>query len=127
MTSLIPLYLKSAYKTEPLFENSKVVFSAYNSQIGTPYDESFLEKASINNLESTDLSAYTKDGSFTLLNGAIQSSDAVIVGSDSLGDSVLNEIKMGDKPVLGFPEEEEYLPTYLEFYKSLLEEETVES
>jgi len=127
MTSLIPLYLKSAYKTEPLFENSKVVFSAYNSQIGTAYEESFLEKASINNLESTDLSAYTKDGNFTLLNGAIQSSDAVIVGSDSLGDSVLNEIKMGDKPVLGFPEEEEYLPTYLEFYKSLLEEETVES
>ncbi len=128
MTSLIPLYLKSAYKTEPLFENSKVVFSAYSSQIGTPYDESFLEKASINNLESTDLSAYTKDGSFTLLNGAIQSSDAVIVGSDALGDSVLDEIKMAGKPVLGYPEDDEYLPSYLEFYNSLLEEqETVES
>ncbi len=128
MTSLIPLYLKSAYKTEPLFENSKVVFSAYSSQIGTPYEESFLEKASINNLESTDLSAYTKDGNFTLLNGAIQSSDAVIIGSDALGDSVLNEIKLAGKPVLGYPEDDEYLPSYLEFYNSLLEEqETVES
>jgi len=128
MTSLIPLYLKSAYKTEPLFENSKVVFSAYSSQIGTPYEESFLEKASINNLESTDLSAYTKDGEFTLLNGAIQSSDAVIIGSDALGDSVLNEIKVAGKPVLGYPEDDEYLPSYLEFYNSLLEEqETVES
>jgi starch synthase len=128
MTSLIPLYLKAAYKTEPLFANSKVVFSAYASQIGTPYDESFLEKASINNLESDDLSAYAKDGSFTLLNGAVQSSDAVIVGSDALEDDVLDQIKLAGKPVLDYPEDDEYLPSYLEFYNSLLEEqETVES
>ena len=31
MTSLIPLYLKTAYKSEPLFEDAKVVTSIYNN------------------------------------------------------------------------------------------------
>ena len=128
MTSLIPLYLKTAYKTEPLFENAKIIYSAYNSEIGTPFDKQFAEKASINNLEEKDLAAYTKDDSFSLLNGAVESSDAIILGSDSLEESVVSELTLSGKPILSHPEEEDFLPTYLDFYKSLMkeEEETVQ-
>ena len=123
MTSLLPLYLKTAYQSEPLFNNAKIVYSAYDSEIGTPYSEDFLEKASINNLETEDLSAYTKDDKFTLVNGAAQSADAVIIGSEGVEEDLIDGIKLLNKPVLDPPNEEDLLSSYLGFYKSLLEEE----
>ncbi len=123
MTSLIPLYLKTAYQSEPLFNNAKIVYSAYDSNIGTPYSEDFLEKASINNLETEDLSAYTKDNQFTLVNGAAKSADAIIIGSEGVEEELIDDIKALDKPVLDPPNEEDLLASYLGFYKSLLEEE----
>lgn len=123
MTSLLPLYLKTAYQSEPLFNNAKIVYSAYDSEIGTPYSEDFLEKASINNLETQDLSAYTKEDKFTLVNGAAQSADAIIIGSEGVEEDLIDEIKLLNKPVLDPPNEEDLLSSYLGFYKSLLEEE----
>ena len=123
MTSLLPLYLKTAYKSEPLFNNAKIVYSAYDSEIGTPYAADFLEKASINNLEEADLAAYTKNETFTLVNGAAQSADAIILGSEGIDDELVDSIKLLDKPVLDPPNEEDLLSSYLGFYNSLLEEE----
>ena len=34
MTSLVPLYLKTAYQTEPLFQNSNIVYSVYDQAPG---------------------------------------------------------------------------------------------
>ena len=123
MTSLLPLYLKTAYQSEPLFNNAKIVYSAYDSKIGTPYSEDFLEKASINNLETKDLAAYTNNNEFTLINGAAQSADAIIIGSEGVAEEVLDSFKSLDKPILDPPNEEDLLASYLGFYKSLLEEE----
>lgn len=118
MTSLIPLYLKTAYKTEPLFQNSKVVYSIYDSPFDQMYSDKFLAKASINNLTPSDLASYQNGSGVTLHKGAIAYSDAVIVGSASVGDNV----PATDKPVLPF-QEEDYLSTYLGFYNTLLAED----
>src|SRR5690606_5135811 len=58
MTSLIPLYIKSVYKDEPLFKKTKVIYSVYNNSLEDTFDKKFLVKASINNLEPEDLQAY---------------------------------------------------------------------
>ena len=124
MTSLIPMYLKSAYKSEPLFQNSKVIYSVYKDTLEKTFSDEFLAKATINNLESEDLAAYQNGSGVTLHEGAISFADAIIKGSESLSDSVLKAIEAQDKPVLEKqPEEEDFRPPYLEFYQSLLAEE----
>ena len=45
MTSLIPLYLKTSYKDEPLFENAKVVTSVYNDCFEGSLDANFSKKS----------------------------------------------------------------------------------
>ena len=122
MTSLIPLYLKTAYKTEPLFKNSSIIYSLYDKTLSSAYSDEFTSKASINNLEPEDLIAYkSKDSELIdLHNGACTYADAVITGSDTEELVVPEGI---DKPLLEFKGEEEYLPAYLEFYNSLLEQE----
>ncbi len=118
MTSLIPLYLKTAYKTEPLFQNSKVVYSIYDSPFDRMYSDKFLSKASINNLTPNDLASYQSESGITLHQGAIAYSDAVIIGNAA----VEGEIPPTDKPVLNF-QGDDYLSAYLEFYHTLLAED----
>ena len=51
-TSLVPLYLKKAYREDPLFADSKVVFSFYNNGFNTPLNPSFLEKVVVDGVSS---------------------------------------------------------------------------
>ncbi len=123
MTSLIPMYIREAYKTEPLFQNSKIIYSAYDSEMDTHFSDAFIEKASINNLNRSDLDAYLNEGAVFLHKGAITYSDAIIRGSEHLPDDVEQLIIESGKPALAFHGEEDMLPAYMEFYNSMLVEE----
>jgi starch synthase len=123
MTSLVPLYIKIAYKNEPIFQNSKVVYSVYDNSLEESFTGEFVDKASINNLEAEDLAAYLNGDEITLHKGACAFSDAIIKGSEGMGDSVEKALTGLDKPILEFKGEEDYLSAYLEFYNSVLEQE----
>ncbi len=122
MTSLVPMYLKTAYKTEPIFQNSRVIYSAYEHSLGKTFAKSFIEKAAINNLEDKDLEPYYSGKNITLQKGALAYADGIIKGSANLPKDLESDLEKLDKPVLNFPEEGvEYLPLYMEFYQSMLE------
>ncbi len=128
LTSLIPLYLKTTYANEPLFQQSKVIYSAYENSMGGSFNEDFISKASINNMTAKDLSTFIggADGNkVSLHEGAITAADAIIRGSDNLSATVQAALEGIDKPVLDF-QKEGFLPAYLEFYHSLLEQEVAE-
>lgn len=122
MTSLIPFYLKTAYKTEPLFQNSKVIYSVYEGEHEKQLSDTFIKKASINNLSEDDLSAYLEDGKLSVHKGAIQYVDAVIKGQAELSDGINAVIAALDKPVLDV-HGEDTPKACREFYQSLLTEE----
>src|SRR5580765_5780088 len=48
MTGLIPMYLKTVYKKEPVFSNSKVIFTIGQNTFKEKIDNDFLKKAIIN-------------------------------------------------------------------------------
>ncbi len=124
MTALVPLYIKKVYNKEPLFQNSKVVYSIYDKKETDNFGVDFFAKASINALTEDDLAAYAKDGNIDVDRGAAAFSNGVIVGSESINDDVTNTLEGLDVPLLSYPgaEKEKYLPAYLEFYKLFLEE-----
>jgi starch synthase len=123
MTSLIPAYLKTAYKNEPLFQDSKVVYSVYDYNMGNTFGQDFIEKASINDMEEGELLAYTSESGFNLHEGAIHFSDAVIQGSEQMDDNVSETLAKSEKPFLTYPSSDNPIEGYVDFYHSLLEEE----
>jgi starch synthase len=125
MTSLIPLYVREAYKTEPLFQNSKIIYSLYDNSLEQHFGNGFLNKACINSLEEEDLAPYLNGKGINLHQGALHYSDAIIRGSEEMSEGIDKMLYASGKPVLEFKNEAEYLPAYLEFYQSLMEE-TVE-
>ena len=126
MTSLIPLYLKKAYKDDPIFRNAKLLYSIYDSPFDHELEDRFLEKASINNIEEADLKSYLNGEGLNLHHGALQYADASILGNPELKDDekMMKLINSHNLP-LHVPESEamnEIMEGYMEFYKELTDE-----
>jgi len=123
MTSLIPFYLRTAYKTEPIFINSQLVYSVFPSEHERIGSDRFFQKAAINNLSPKDLDAYREGEGMSMHKGAIDFSDGVIMGSESTETGVNYQAVSQEKPVLFWNSEETMLADHLEFFRTLTEAE----
>ena len=124
MTSLIPFYLKTAYKNEPIFSKSKVVYSLYDETYEETFSDSFLKKAAINDLTVDDLAGYKNGNGIDLKDGASKYSDGLILGSESLNGVATKKITDIGKPMLPYQgkEKDAYCEAYFNFYNSLMED-----
>ena len=124
MTSLIPLYLRTAYRNDPLFMQAKIIYSLYNPVPNTFSIAEFQQKAAINNLSADDMIAFNgEDGNIDIHKGAFIFADGVVKGSEELSEGVLHLLDENtEKPVLEhlpLTDPSVYLPTYPEFYKAV--------
>lgn len=120
MTSLIPMYLKTTYKDDPLFSNSQVVYSAYKSTIEDSISNELVSKAQTNNVTEEHLAPYKNADIPSFHNGAAQYADGIVIGNEGVDPSVITTIKELGKPILE-PSQEDYLPEYYNFYQQFLQ------
>ena len=119
-TSLVPLYLKKAYKEDPLFAQSKVIFSLYNNGFTAPMNSRLMEKAQLDGIDKEDLDVIKEPSFDNLTRLSLQHSDAVIQGSPELPKDVNGVIKDSGKPFLEYQPVEKYIGEYSVFYDSIL-------
>ena len=124
MTSLVPVYLKTVYKKEPVFGYSKTIYTAQSDQFSEKLNNDFIKKAVISSeIKEKDLELF-KDGSNTALTlGAAKCADVVVIGDESLKPEVIDEIKPSRyKKVVKYDETwKEDVTSLLDLYKSLTE------
>ncbi|MEQ8907911.1 MAG: glycogen/starch synthase [Vicingaceae bacterium] len=120
MTSLIPLYLKTSYKNEPLFEKSKIVTSIYNDCFEGSLNDDFAKKAMMEGVSEADLKSFMNPSHSSLCKGAAAWADGVILASKESA-KLEGEI---EGPVLNY-QGEDYIDAYNEFYDEVLVEEEV--
>lgn len=122
MTSLIPLYLKTAYKKEPVFAHSKVVYSMEPNSFKEKLGAGFVKKATISTqIKEKDLELY-KEGTNSALNrGAGKYADAVILAGEKTEKKIVDELKAEKgKIILPYKKDNEDLADYLQLYTQLL-------
>jgi starch synthase len=125
MTSLIPLYVKTSYKDDPMFRNSKVVYSVYDEGFEEKFNDTYSKKLMMEGISSSDVKDLKNPGFENLTASAISKSDAVILGSPAINSSVKNHLKKANKPVLDYQSPEDYINAYNSFYEEILMEDTV--
>ena len=92
MTSLIPLYIKTIYKDEPVFRNAKIVFSVFENEFEANLGKDFGRKASLNNIDAKQMGT-VKDGDCqSLYMGAIEHADAIVKCSDNIDPKVVKQL-----------------------------------
>ncbi len=119
-TSLIPLYIKNAYREDPLFADSKVVFSFYNHGFKNLLNPSFAEKILVDGVSPEDVSMVKEPGYENLVTLAATYSDGLVQGSGNLPESVTGVLKKTGKPYLNYVNEEEYVEKLSVFYDSII-------
>lgn len=121
MTSMIPMFLKTAYAQEPVFQNAKVVYSAYKSTFEEKLSQKIiLDKAVMGSTVTKDTINDFKDFTNAGVNkGAAKYADGIVIGSKDLDKDVVKFIKGLKAPVLDYITGEGALAKYAEFYETI--------
>ncbi|NVO01148.1 MAG: glycogen/starch synthase [Bacteroidetes bacterium] len=125
MTNLMPIYLKKAFKDNPLFTDTKIVYSIYDDDFTAAFNKNYIDKIKLEGIEEADLKHYKKATFANITKAAIDFSDAVIIGSETINPEIVSYLSEINKPVLGFQPMDKYIDAYSEFYDEILVNEPV--
>mgnify|MGYP000695753678 FL=1 len=124
MSSLVPAYLKTIYKDDPTFKNSKVVYSIYDDNFSTALHPEFASKAVMNGMDPEHTEIYSQATNTALNIGAISYSDAIVCACENINEEVLKFVKKANKPVLEFNSTSDF-ENYYNLYEEIANEELV--
>ncbi|MFN5762803.1 MAG: glycogen/starch synthase, partial [Sphingobacteriales bacterium] len=120
MTGLIPGYLKTVYKKEPVFGNSKIIYTIGENTFTESLGEGFLKTAQIHaSIKEKDLEPYKESNNTSMFRGAAQYADAITFGSANVEQELVAQFsKVKGKKVIPFQENTD-LTEYLQLYRDL--------
>jgi len=120
MTGLIPDYLKTLYKKEPVFAHSKVVYTIGQNTFKEKLGAGFLKKALIHpSLKDKDLEVFKEGTNTALQRGGASFTDAITFGAEKIEKKLTEEFtKVRGKKSLLYNEEGD-LTEYLQLYTDL--------
>lgn len=126
-SSLVPLYIKRAFKDNPIFSDTKIVLSVYNDETPQAFSKDFARKLKFEGITDKDLKHYKTANWTSLMKGAIDFSDAVIAGNETIPSELKSYITKSGKPFLAYQSPEKYVEAFDNFYDEILVNEEVMS
>lgn len=120
ISAVAPLYLKHMYGEDPTFVNTKVVFSLFDCPFEGALDPRMAAKLMQDGFSADEVKAVSEEVTYeNLCRLAIDHSDAIVISSSNIPESLVEYARASGKPMLDAAECDTYGDTYLDFYKSL--------
>lgn len=120
-TGLMPLYIKKQFNDNPLFADTKVVFSLHNDEYTGSLDKELASKLVSEHITAKDVKQISDPTYLNLCKLAIDYSDGIVVSSEQVNPEVLKYAKKTGKMLLPYKPEEEYVQACSDFYDAVLE------
>ena len=120
LASLVPLYIKKAYHDDPLFANSKVVYSVYNENFKNSLSLNAKQHILLDGISEDDVELIDEPSYENMSKLAIDYADAVIQGSETINPNLTKYIQAKEKLFLNYQSEETYIDAYNDFYDKVL-------
>ena len=120
MTGLIPMFIKNAYKKEPVFGNSKVIYTIGENTFKEKLGADFLKLATINDhVTKKELEPFKDINNLAMFKGGATFADAVSFGAEKVDKKLVDEFsKVKGKKILKFDATSD-LTDYLQLYADL--------
>jgi starch synthase len=120
MTGLVPMFIRSAYKKEPVFSHCKVVYTIGETTFKDKLGADFLQLAAINdNVTKKELEPFKDINNIAMFRGGATYADAVTFGTDKPDKKLVTEFaKIRGKKVLKYDDDSD-LTDYLQLYADL--------
>lgn len=119
-TGLVAVFLKHMYKDNPLFADTKIVYSSFSSEFETPLDKELKKKLMEDEIPA-DVLSHIDEPTYVNFNKLIVDHvDGIIKGSENINEDLEKYIEASGKPFLGFQDEEKYVEAFNSFYDNFL-------
>jgi starch synthase len=120
MTGLIPMFIKTAYKKEPVFGNCKVVYTIGQLTFKEKLGADFSKLISINdNVTKKELDLFKDNNNVAMFRGGATYADAITFGAEKLDKKLADEFnKVKGKKTLPYNPDGD-LTGYLQLYADL--------
>ncbi len=115
-TSLFPLYMKTYFSQDPIFEQSKIVSSIYPDDLGGVLNPELKDKIAFDQIEG-DLSTLATPDYEQLTQLAVAHSDGLILAGDDIPSTITKAIAASNKPVMSFADSQEE-DAYVNFFNT---------
>lgn len=119
-TGMVPLFVKKTYKDNPLFANTRIVYSVYNDQFENPLNSEMARKIAEDGIDLKDISIINEPTFENYTKLALSNSDAVIKGSKVINSGIEQHIKASGMQFLDYQPKESYIDSYFDFYNKIL-------
>jgi len=121
MTSLIPLYLKTTYKNEPLFKETKSVYAIYNNGFSHKFGDDLFDKIKMVDIDDALLAPLKSKDYEGFVKLGMEYADVVVKGED-ISESLAAMIQESSKEKqfeINSDEQEELFESYYNIYTDL--------
>ncbi|MDW3212120.1 MAG: glycogen/starch synthase [Reichenbachiella sp.] len=122
MTSLIPLYLKTTYKNDPIFKDSKSVFTLYDNEFEHKFEGDLINKVMMMDIEESMLEHLNTKDFEGFVKLGIEYADAVIKSKNETNKIIDKLISSApkDKKVETIQKDDNFLDSYYNLYNELV-------
>jgi len=122
-SALAPLYVKKGYLDDPCFMDAKVICSIYDESFKKPFDQKVADKLRFEGIGDTEIEKVKSRGVMdytNLMKLAIDFSDGIVLGSESVNAEVLQHAKDNNLEILPYQSDEVKLADEMEaFYNKI--------
>ena len=118
-TGLIPIYVKKAFREDPLLSGAKVVYSVQDDIFSGNMDKSFRNKLLLPGISKKDVEILATPNHENLTRLAIKWSDALVQSVPEIPETLKELVKESGKPFLPFQGSPDYASAYSDFYDNL--------
>jgi starch synthase len=119
MTALIPLYLKTHFKDDPTFRNSKVVYTVYDEEMTHPLPANFAEKARLDGIPAEMLEGTAGSSFMDVTRGGMKMADAITRAANPFGAQFEDYLKNTGLIVVSEPAADTGLQGTVNYYDAL--------
>jgi starch synthase len=119
-TGMVPLFVKKTYKDNPLFANTRIVYSVYNDQFENTLNNEMARKIAEDGISLSDISVLSDPTFENYTKLALANSDAVIKGSEVINSNIEQHIKASGMQYLDYQPKDSYIDSYFDFYNKIL-------
>tara|TARA_B100000768_G_C11191368_1_gene337478 strand:- start:331 stop:939 length:609 start_codon:yes stop_codon:yes gene_type:complete len=116
-TSLFPLYMKTYFAEDPIFESSKIITSIYPKDFEGEVSSDFENKVAFDDVGEIERNPLKKSTYENLIDLAVNFSDGVVLSGESIPESILLNIDTNKVPTLTF-EDSLKENAYLDFFNN---------
>jgi len=122
-SSIVPLYLRGSFASDPLFSGSKVVVSLYNDSFPGTLDAGVRQKIENEGMHDPKLEILDVPSYENLMRFVIDYADGVVIEEKLDSDTLIDYARQSGKPMLEWNEDRQgaqYMDAYHNFYNEVL-------